>query len=257
MGEAPPSERVFVSGLPAGMDDGKLNAIFGAYGTLKDIKNLSQSNSCILNFASLDEAKWVVENLDGNMPEGINQPVSVKFANPPHGYGKGKGGDNWGQNRSYPYGGGKGGKGGDFDGGKGSASVQILKKGLIQAGVLPGTGKGSKSDAKQLYIRGLPSDTSDIDLSDIFAPFGAIPPRGVKAMLNPDGSCTGVGFVDYVEEACAQAALNALNGTMMPDGTTLRVSVKNSSKAKGKGWGKAEGKSEAAQAAQMAALMAP
>merc|ERR1712046_128261 len=98
-------------------------------------------------------------------------------------------------------------------------------------GVLPG-GKGGRGDNNQLYIRNLPSDTSDIDLRDIFAPFGAIPAKGVKAMLNEDGMCTGIGFVDFLNDACAMRAKNALHGAMLMDGTTLQVYIKNTPKAR-------------------------
>jgi len=242
MGDAPPSERVYVSCLPAGIDDEKLKSVFGAYGTLKEVKNLGSSKACILTFASLDEAKWIVENLDGNMPEGITEPVTVKFAyssswgkgGQTGGCGGGGGGGGFGANRSSPYGGGAaGGKAG----GKGG-SIQLLKASL--KGLLPGGKGGARPDACQLYVRGLPSDTSDADLLEIFAPFGAIPPRGVKAMLNPQGECTGIGWVDYMEESCAVAAVAALNGTMLVDGSSLRIHVKNSSKK----WNDGKGGSE-------------
>lgn len=236
----PPSERVFVSGLPMGLDDAKLSTIFGAYGTLTDIKNLSNANACILNFATADEAKWVVENLDGNMPEGISQPIAVKFANPPNSYGKGGGASSAARFTPYSATGVQACAGGKAVEGKGG-SMQTLKRTLMQTGILPGTGK--KTDACQLYVRGLPTDTTDLDLNEIFAPFGAIPARGVKAMLNPDGTCTGIGFVDFVDEACARVASETLDGTELPDGKVLRVNIKNST-YKGKGKGKAEGKSE-------------
>mmetsp|Transcript_34808 Transcript_34808/g.104075 ORF Transcript_34808/g.104075 Transcript_34808/m.104075 type:complete len:173 (-) Transcript_34808:112-630(-) len=147
--------------------------------------------------------------------------------------GKGGGGGVWTPTRASPY----GAAGGAFDKGTGKGgSIQMLKNSLINMGTLPG-GKSTKgrSDAQQVYVRGLPPDTTDGDLHDIFGPFGAIPPRGVKAMLSPDGQCNGIGFVDFVNEAHAAAACQALNGTMLSDGTSLRVNVKNSTKGKGKG----------------------
>merc|ERR1711879_807943 len=126
------------------------------------------------------------------------------------------------------WGGGKGGKGG-----KGGCDIKTVAKGLLQAGVFPGT--GAKVDAQCLYIKGLPSDTTDLDLYKIFAPFGPIPPQGVKAMTKEDGTCSGIGFVDYVEPQFAEKAISTLNGTMLPDGTMLNVAQKNSSKGKGAG----------------------
>jgi len=240
-----PSERVFISGLPADLDNNKLKDILEAYGTIKNVKVMS-GGTAIITFATLDEAKWIVENLDGNMPEGLTKPINTKYAHASGG-GGGKGGwgkseGGWGGASSGPY--GKGGWDKGF--GKG-ASIQMLKQSLVMMGVLPG-GKSSKerSDAQQLYIKGLPSDTTDNDLHDIFGPFGAIPANGVKAVLTPEGTCTGVGWVDFVDEASAQQAMQALNWCMMPDGTTLKIHVKNSnwSNSNKQGKGKGEGKGD-------------
>jgi len=255
---APPSEKVYLSSLPGDLDDAKLTVIFGAYGNIKETKMLP--NGCaIVTFGSVQEAQWIVDNLDGNMPEGITSPVSVKFANPPRSWGKS---GSWGSDRFGPY--SKGDKGGSWDKGGGwdkggswdkggdswgkgggwgkgdGPSVQVLKKTLLSMGVLPG-GKGSKdrSDAQQVYIKGLPMDTTDMDLYDIFGCFGAICSKGVKAMLSDDGSCTGIAFVDFVHEQSAAQAVEVLDGTELVDGSILRLSVKNSGKgaSTGKGWG--------------------
>eukprot|EP00413_Alexandrium_margalefii_P035484 CAMPEP_0204591330 /NCGR_PEP_ID=MMETSP0661-20131031/50300_1 /ASSEMBLY_ACC=CAM_ASM_000606 /TAXON_ID=109239 /ORGANISM="Alexandrium margalefi, Strain AMGDE01CS-322" /LENGTH=111 /DNA_ID=CAMNT_0051601447 /DNA_START=8 /DNA_END=343 /DNA_ORIENTATION=+ len=104
-------------------------------------------------------------------------------------------------------------------------------------GVLPG-GKGgfkSRTDAQQLYVKGLPPDTTDGDLHEIFGPFGAIPPKGIKATLSPDGQCTGVGWVDFVQESDAEKAAQALHGTMLADGSSLRV-MQKSKMSGGKNW---------------------
>jgi len=238
MGDTTPSERTWMSGLPKDMDAAQLKEVLGAYGTIKDAKILGNGGSAIVVFSSLDEAKWVVENLDGNMPEGITQPIQVQYAWSRGGSG---GGGGWGKadgkgesggwtGKSSPY----GGKGWGKEGGGGS--IQMLKSSLISMNVLPG-GRSSKerSDAQQLYIRGLPPDTTDADLHDIFGPFGAIPAKGVKAVLSPEGQCTGVGWVDFVDESAAAKAAQTLNGTFLPDGSTLRVTIKNSTKGKGKG----------------------
>jgi len=229
------NERVIVSGLPTGMTDKTLKDVFGAYGTLKDTKYLASSKTCILVFESVDEAKWVVENLDGNMPEGITEPVNVKFA-PNHSAGGGWNRDN----RSTPYGAGaRGGGGWNVGAGPGAwaagqqgstgGSIQGLKR-AMQSALPGGAMKGHVADECQVYIKGLPSDTTNADLYDIFSPFGAIPPRGVKAMQNHDGNCNGVGWVDFIDATCAETATKTLNGTMMVDGTTLRCHLKSEMK---------------------------
>merc|ERR1719198_1525662 len=95
--------------------------------------------------------------------------------------GKGKGGDRW-----SPYDGKGGGKSGDKGKGGKGGSIKTLKKGLQYAGVLPG-GKWT-NDENALFVGGLPADTTDCDLYEIFSPFGSIPFSGVRAMKNEDGS---------------------------------------------------------------------
>ncbi|CAE8622168.1 unnamed protein product, partial [Polarella glacialis] len=80
-------------------------------------------------------------------------------------------------------------------------------------------------------IAGLPIDTTDLDLYKIFAPFGALFPKGVRAMLHPDGTCKGIGFVNFLDSACLEAAVQTLNGTTMPDGTVLVVKLKSPTSA--------------------------
>merc|ERR1712187_1015760 len=91
--------------------------------------------------------------------------------------------------RAAPYstskGGGKGAGGGHYE-------FRAFYKGLVKGGLIPGA--GHRADEQCLYIKNLPSDTTDQNLYELFAPFGAIAPLGVKAMLKEDGTCNSVGF---------------------------------------------------------------
>merc|ERR1719265_2891180 len=87
----------------------------------------------------------------------------------------------------------------------------------------------------QVYVQNLPSDTTDLSLYRLFSPFGAIAPNGVRAMLAPDGTCRGFGFVDFVQEEAASVAVMQLNGFEGPDGMPIQCSIKQAS---GKGRGK-------------------
>eukprot|EP00449_Zooxanthella_nutricula_P017403 CAMPEP_0198544428 /NCGR_PEP_ID=MMETSP1462-20131121/60860_1 /TAXON_ID=1333877 /ORGANISM="Brandtodinium nutriculum, Strain RCC3387" /LENGTH=246 /DNA_ID=CAMNT_0044274767 /DNA_START=91 /DNA_END=828 /DNA_ORIENTATION=+ len=239
------------------LDEATVHSIFAAYGNIKSCKFMAGAGQAIIEFQSQDEAQWIVENLNGNIAQGLDTPVQCKFANAPGGKGKewapegkGKGGGG----RWEPYGGGSwdggkgggswgGGKSGGWDSGKGGGKsvkgggIAVLKKGLQYAGALPG-GKWS-NDQNALFVSGLPPDTTSCDLYEIFAPFGAMPSGGAWAMPREDGSCKGIGFINYLDEASCHNALNTLNGTMMPDGTTLRVMPKGQrgerSETKGKG----------------------
>merc|ERR1712039_276747 len=83
-----------------------------------------------------------------------------------------------------------------------------------------------------LWIAGLPTDCTDFDLYEVFAPFGAIPPQGVKAMKDADGIGTGIGFVNYLDPSHAQLAIRSLNGATGRDGTSIKVAMKTKAKPK-------------------------
>lgn len=245
------SDNIYVSDLPEDVSDAMVNEVFGAYGQVLSCKALppkmpGMKGAALVRFANVEEAQWVVANLNGNIAQGLTDPIQVKFANSGRGYGK-AGRDDSGYGYGGPYDGdGCGGtKGMPFSGGKGkgkkgrdsssSCDIFTLLKGVSSA--IPGAGK--VPDENQIYIRGLPSDTSDLELYKMFSPFGAIQQRGVKAMLGQDGRCTGVGFVDFVDAAVAQSASATVNGTTMPDGGVLNVYIKNSTRKGGeKGGGK-------------------
>jgi len=248
---AAPSDNVFFGDLPAGISKEDCEAIFGGYGTVTSCRvNFPKPGgkaSALVRFSSVEEATWVVENLNGNLAEGLEEPIVARFANAPGGGGQswgkdggkswgkdgGKGwgkdsGKSWGGNRAEPYSTGKG-KGKGKDGGKGGgkstapASFQLLFSAVKKQGLL---GDGNVPNECQVYVKNLPSDTTDADLYKLFAPFGAIAPTGAKAMLGPDGSCKGIGFIDYVDQTCAEAAILTLNNFALPDGSSIQVSTK-------------------------------
>lgn len=260
MASETPSTALMVSELPPGVDEGQIKRIFEPYGSIKAC-NAQGPGRVRIVFATQDEATWIRENLDGNIPEGLSKPVSVAYTSvggpmpgfkgagkapaqaAPMGatpYGKGAAAaPSWG---APAWGGAKGDGGmakGDAKGGNGD-SIQVLKQGLRAAAALPG-GKWA-NDANALYICNLPADTCDVDIYEIFSPFGAIPSGGVRAMQSQDGQCTGIGFVNFLDPAAASASIATLNGTVLPSGQALRVTIKRGGKAGGdaaKGKGKA------------------
>lgn len=230
----PPSDNLFITGLPEGFDQTSLQTVLGAYGNIQQAKVMppqpGKKAAAMVRFATVDEAKWIVENLNGNIPQGLTEPIDCKFAmskDQKQGMDAGKG---WGP---YADGGKDGGWGKGKGVGKGKCSIRTLVDGLGAAGALPGAGqKGAAgNDENTLFVAGLPADTTDCDLYKIFAPFGAL--KSVKAMSDPmTGMCKGIGFVNCMDNLVAQMAIATLNGTSLPDGTWLTVSIKN---AGGKG----------------------
>jgi len=231
MASGPPSDNLFITGLPEGFDEASMGAIFGAYGSITQSKLLTPQpgRKCagMIRFSSVDEAKWIVDNLNGNIPQGLAEAIEVKYAmskDQKGMMGKGCG--------AGPYGMDKG--GGDAGKGKGKCSIRTLVKGLQDAGALP-SGQ-NQNDSNTLFVAGLPFDTTDCDLFKMFTAFG--PLKGVRAMVDPEsGMCKGIGFVNMMDPTATQTAIATLNGTMLPDGTWLTVSIKTDG-AKGKGDGK-------------------
>lgn len=260
---APPSDNVWVGDLPATLSKDECEAIFQAYGSVAQCrvmppKQPGQKASALVRFNSVDQAQWIVENLNGNLVHGLTEPIVARFANSPGSYGKdGKDGGKGGclAYRSEPYG-GKGAGGGcswGKDGGVGNGhlvskghgkalalgSFASLYGAVKKAGLL---GAGTTPQECQVYIKNLPSDTTDADLYKLFSPFGAIAPSGCKAMTNDDGTCKGFGFVDFVEPLAASTATATLNGFTTPEGNIVGVSIKMpSKKGKGKGEGRVVG----------------
>eukprot|EP00927_Polykrikos_kofoidii_P068669 TRINITY_DN639_c0_g1_i1.p1 TRINITY_DN639_c0_g1~~TRINITY_DN639_c0_g1_i1.p1 ORF type:complete len:259 (+),score=34.79 TRINITY_DN639_c0_g1_i1:55-777(+) len=238
---ASPSQTLFIGDLPNDISEDRLKTVFGAYGNVTHCKTLNPSQhgkaAALLEFETQEEATWILDNVNGNIPQGLTEPVVVKYKESSGKGGGSKSGSSQGGNRWEPY--SNGGKDGGKGGGKGvsSTSISVLVKGLYDSSALPG-GKNWTNDDSTIFVSGLPEDTTDFDLYKIFAPFGAIAPRGVTAMMEKDTQiCKGVGFINYLDAKASSAAISTLNGTTLPNGRTLKVSVKQapgSSKGGGK-----------------------
>eukprot|EP00927_Polykrikos_kofoidii_P017711 TRINITY_DN18088_c0_g1_i1.p1 TRINITY_DN18088_c0_g1~~TRINITY_DN18088_c0_g1_i1.p1 ORF type:complete len:268 (+),score=39.69 TRINITY_DN18088_c0_g1_i1:121-804(+) len=224
------------------MDEGTLQSIFGAYGAIKRCKLLQKSPSgnhaAIIEFDSQEEATWIVDNLNGNIPQGLEEPIVVRYKEDNRGsYGKATSGKT-GDNKWQPYGSNStavaipdGGKGKD----KNQTSISVLVAGLFESGALPG-GTRYCNDDSTIFVSGLPHDTTDGHLFNIFSCFGAIAPQGVRAMPTDDKSaCKGYGFVNFLDSKSAAKAISTLNGTTMPCGLVMTLAIKRNT---GKGCAK-------------------
>jgi len=241
-----PSDNLYITGLPPGIDDASLLGLFSQYGQVVQCKVLpvQPEGACphaLVRFSSIEESAAVKQALTGYALEGVNEPLVVEFAiqkpttegcggkggmDPSCGKGWGNG-DDWGGK-----GGGKG-KDGTTQGPPPWGSMDQILQGFLEADCLPGHELGNEDNC--LFISGLPKDCDDVHLYRLLAPFGAITPTGVKAMKLPDGTCKGFGFVNFVEPGALQAAAVMLHGTQLPDGSTMSVVPKRNKAAKGKG----------------------
>jgi RNA recognition motif-containing protein len=75
--------------------------------------------------------------------------------------------------------------------------------------------------AKRIYVGGLPYSVTEEDLENLFSASGTV--TSVSVVTDRyTGQAKGFGFVEMASDAEANAAINALNGTMM-GGRTLTV----------------------------------
>jgi len=245
-------DHVFVSNLPKDCEEETLKVAFSQYSTVKWMRLFKTGTrvAALLQLGSADEASFVVESLNETViSDAIPTPITLSYSEggggPKKNLGKqiGSGGPSkaalgiGGSLRSSPYsnplapsfgGPGSGVAGGAVPmlrGGTGnSGSIADFKRVLMNENALPG-GKWTNDDGA-LHVGGLPADTTDQDLYEIFATFGAIPSKGLRAMLNPDGTCTGVAFVNFVDPSAAASAISALDGRKLGNGRIIHVKPK-------------------------------
>jgi len=255
------NDNVYVDGLPPNIDNDICQQIFNIYGNIKSVKAMpgkrpGQKGAALIRWSTPEEADWVVNNLNGKAVTGLDEPVAIRFANAGGASKGGKGDKGCAGKGSYgkadgkgypshpgygefgpyetptsPYhggykGGGPTGKAGQLRSagdGVSDADMSAVVAGLYGSGQMPG---GSKVPELSLYISGLPRNTTELDMFKIFSVFGALAQKGINVMMHPDGSCTGVGFVDFQDPRACQMAVATLNGSTMPDGTVMAVRPK-------------------------------
>lgn len=161
-----PSDSLLVQGLPANYTEQQVREIFEMYGFVVSSSVLEAGvdhTTALVKMTSVDEASWLVQNLNANIPQGLQNPVTVSFADgseatkrqPGTAYSYiGTGDTNLSSSRAAPYG-NKGSKNGK----KGAAlglmvlpngtTIDVLGKGTLgQSVVVP------HSDINAKGIRG-------------------------------------------------------------------------------------------------------
>ncbi|MFK7926797.1 MAG: RNA recognition motif domain-containing protein, partial [Myxococcota bacterium] len=91
----------------------------------------------------------------------------------------------------------------------------------------------------KLFVGGLAWATDDSGLHDAFSRFGEV--SEAKVILDREtGRSRGFGFVTYNQEADAQSAIQALDGSSL-DGRTIRVNEAQDRRGGGGGGGRGGG----------------
>lgn len=81
-------DEILVKSLPAEVTEDRLREVFGAYGTVVSLKILSMQGgkfttaAAVMRMGTAEEASWLVDNVHGNIPVGLESPVMIRFAGP-------------------------------------------------------------------------------------------------------------------------------------------------------------------------------
>eukprot|EP00401_Gymnodinium_catenatum_P038055 CAMPEP_0117488644 /NCGR_PEP_ID=MMETSP0784-20121206/16622_1 /TAXON_ID=39447 /ORGANISM="" /LENGTH=720 /DNA_ID=CAMNT_0005283339 /DNA_START=37 /DNA_END=2197 /DNA_ORIENTATION=+ len=209
-------DNLYVRGLPAELTEERMKEIFSQYCTVVSCKVLPMTAgkpdaAGFVRCKTSEQAQWIIDNLNGRTPQGMQNPIVVRMAGP---------------SRPNPDGFDKGFKGDGFDKGKGKFKGKDFK----------GKGKGKKGDeGTTLYVRGLPTDVTEEKLHEVFGQYSMI--MSCKVLPVAPGKNSAAGFV-RMAEADAQWAIENLNGSV-PTGLDDAIMVQLAGdKGKGDGKGK-------------------
>ncbi|XP_042209011.1 ELAV-like protein 1 isoform X11 [Homarus americanus] len=212
--EAIKGANLYVSGLPKSMTQQDLEGMFRAYGSIitsrilcDNITGLSKGVGFI-RFDQRIEAERAIQKLNGTIPEGAAEPITVKFANNPSN-----------NNKTVPplaaylspltrrYGGPIHHPAGRFR--------YIPLSPLTSA--LNGSGWC-------IFVYNLAPETEENILWQLFGPFGAV--QNVKVIRDlQTNKCKGFGFVTMTNYDEAVVAIQSLNGYTLGN-RVLQVSFK-------------------------------
>lgn len=234
--EAIKGANLYVSGLPKTMGQQELERLFSPFGKIITSRILcehaggrpftgEQGLSKGVGFIRFDqrvEAERAITELNGTVPKGASEPVTVKFANNPSNNGKALA-----PLAAYlpaalrfptPL--------GRFSSGK---SLLAINKGLqrysplageLLGGVLP----GAVGSEWCIFVYNLAPETEENVLWQLFGPFGAV--QSVKVIRDlQTNKCKGYGFITMTNYDEAVVAIQSLNGYTLGN-RVLQVSFK-------------------------------
>ncbi|XP_060822841.1 ELAV-like protein 2 isoform X5 [Bombus pascuorum] len=240
--EAIKGANLYVSGLPKNMTQQDLENLFNPYGRIitsrilcDNITGLSKGVGFI-RFDQRVEAERAIQELNGTVPKGSSEPITVKFANnpsnnnkaiPPLAYLTPQATRRYGGPIHHPT--------GRFSTGK---AMLAINKGLQRYSPLAGDllansmlpGNAMNGSGWCIFVYNLAPETEENVLWQLFGPFGAV--QSVKVIRDlQTNKCKGFGFVTMTNYDEAVVAIQSLNGYTLGN-RVLQVSFKtNKSKA--------------------------
>ncbi|XP_034251779.1 ELAV-like protein 3 isoform X25 [Thrips palmi] len=233
--EAIKGANLYVSGLPKSMTQQDLENLFSPYGriitsrilcdnmSVRQFVSGSDSVPCLskgvgfIRFDQRMEAERAIQELNGTVPKGSTEPITVKFANNPSN-----------NNKAMPplaaYLAPQAARrfGGPMHHPTGRFRYSPLAGDLLGQSMLPGNSMSGSGWC--IFVYNLAPETEENVLWQLFGPFGAV--QSVKVIRDlQTNKCKGFGFVTMTNYDEAVVAIQSLNGYTLGN-RVLQVSFK-------------------------------
>ncbi|XP_043189808.1 ELAV-like protein 1 isoform X12 [Amphibalanus amphitrite] len=225
--EAIKGANLYVSGLPKSMTQQDLECMFAPYGSIITSRILCDNMTGLskgvgfIRFDQRVEAERAINKLNGTVPEGSTEPITVKFANNPSNNAKGLP-----PLAAYlPL---ARRMAGPIHHPAGRFRYSPMAGDLLANSLLPGTAMTGSGWC--LFVYNLAPETEESILWQLFGPFGAV--QNVKVIRDlQTNKCKGFGFVTMSSYEDALVAIQSLNGYALGN-RVLQVSFKSNNKHK-------------------------
>ncbi|KAG7277552.1 hypothetical protein CRUP_030714 [Coryphaenoides rupestris] len=216
---------LYISGLPKTLSQQELEEMFTRYGRIINSRVLVDQASGVsrgvafIRFDKRSEAEDAIKDLNGHVPPGSSEPITVKFAANPNQIKKCQLLSQLYQNQSRRFGGPVHHQAQRF---------RFSPMGVDHMAGVGGVGSvaGNCPGGWCLFIYNLGQDADEGILWQLFGPFGAVTNVKVIRDFNTN-KCKGFGFVTMLNYEEAAMAVSSLDGYRMGD-KTLQVSFKTS-----------------------------
>jgi len=254
--EAIKGANLYVSGLPKHMTQPDLERLFSSCGNIitsrilcDNITGVNKGDGCVpglskgvgfIRFDQRIEAERAIQKLNGTIPEGATEPITVKFANNPSNNAKAipplaaylapqaarraLGAALHPASRFSPYGLPTGlDLGLNLKEGYSPLAGDLLAGGSLLSGMAATNGSGWC-----IFVYNLAPETEENILWQLFGPFGAV--QNVKVIRDlQTNKCKGFGFVTMTNYEEALVAIQSLNGYTLGN-RVLQVSFKTNNR---------------------------
>lgn len=225
--EAIKGANLYVSGLPKNLTQQELESLFSPFGRIitsrilcDNITGLSKGVGFI-RFDQRVEAERAIQELNGTIPKGSTEPVTVKFANNPSNNTKAL--PPLAAYLAAPQAAAAARRfGGPIHHATGRLRYSPLAGELLANTVIPGNAMNGAGWC--IFVYNLAPETEENVLWQLFGPFGAV--QSVKVIRDlQTNKCKGFGFVTMTNYDEAVVAIQSLNGYTLGN-RVLQVSFK-------------------------------